>query len=86
MMKKKNILKKKKDKRKEENCDNLDDSEKEQLRKYEKEGKKFMCDILDDEKKIFKKKSLITLTMMKKYGQENIRIKERKLCMISITV
>ena len=33
-----------------------------------------------------KKKSLITLTMMKKYSQENIRIKERKLCMISIAV
>ena len=41
MMKKKEYFeKKKKDKRKELNCDNLDDSEKEQLRKYKKEGKK----------------------------------------------
>ena len=40
MIKKKEYFEKKKDKRKELNCDNLDDSEKEQLRKYKKEGKK----------------------------------------------
>ena len=40
MMKKKEYFEKKKDKRKEANCDNLYDSEKEQLRKYKKEGKK----------------------------------------------
>ena len=43
--------KKKDNKRKKPKRDNLDDSEKEQLRKYKKEGKKVMCHDLDDEKR-----------------------------------
>ena len=37
-------------KEKKEKRDNLSDSEREQLRKYEKKGKKVMHDNLDDEK------------------------------------
>ena len=48
--KKKNI-KKKDNKRKRAKRDSLDESEKEQLRKYEKEGKKVICDNFDDEKR-----------------------------------
>ena len=55
-------------------CDNLNDSEKEQLRKCEKEGKKSMRHNFDDEKKEHfkkrgqqkKKKSVITSVLMKK--------------------
>ena len=46
-------MKKKVNKRKKEKCDNLDDNEKEQLRKYEKKGKKVLCQNLNDEKRSF---------------------------------
>ena len=45
------ILKKKDNKRKKAKRDNLNDIEKEQLRKYEKEGKKVLRHNLDDEKR-----------------------------------
>ena len=46
--KKKNIKKKRITKEKKGKLDNLDVSEKEELRKYENEGKKVMRDNLDD--------------------------------------
>ena len=45
-MKKKRIFKKEDKKRKKAKGDNLNDSEKEQLRKYEKEGKKVIISLL----------------------------------------
>ena len=62
-------------KRKKAKHDNLDDSEKEQLRKYEKEGKKVVRYNVNDEKKDHlkknrttkeKKKSVIISMLMKK--------------------
>ena len=44
-------MKKEDNKRKKEKRDNLDDNEKEQLKKYEKEGKNVMRDNLDDNEK-----------------------------------
>ena len=44
-------MKKEDNKRKKEKFDNLNDDEKEQIRKSEKKGKKVMCYNLDDEKK-----------------------------------
>ena len=49
--KKKNIQKKRLTKEKKAKPDNLDDSQKEQLGKFEKEGKKAMRYNLDEEKK-----------------------------------
>ena len=66
-------MKKEDNKRKKEKHDNLDDNKKEELRKYEKEGKKVMRDNLNANEKEEtkkednnKKKSVITLTIMKK--------------------
>ena len=42
-------MKKEHNKRKKVKRDNLDDNEKEQLRKYEEKGKKVMRDNLDDD-------------------------------------
>ena len=50
-MLKKGHLKKECNNRKREKRDNLDDNEKEQLKKYEKKGKKVLCDNLDDNEK-----------------------------------
>ena len=54
-MRKKRVYKKEDNKRKKEKCDNLDDNEKEQLRKYEKKGKNIMRDNLDGKKEHFEK-------------------------------
>ena len=48
---KKSIMKKSTAKEKKEKCDNLNDSEKEELRKHKKEVKKVMHYDFDDEKK-----------------------------------
>ena len=49
-MMKKRVYKKRGQQRNKGNPDNLDDIEKEQLKKYKKKGKKVICDSLDDEK------------------------------------
>ena len=67
-------MKKEDNKRKKEECDNLHDNEKEQLRKYEEKGKKAMHDSLGKKKEEITKmkRKEIWINIYKLYMKEAI--------------